>query len=161
MSIWTHVAGMIRVDHNFFNIEEDDKSIEYKTQQALSKIFISSLYNKYNAKCNMPNGSEDSLQFKVILRDYPNSVNVAQIAFWGDLRDYDYDKAKKEFKPWLKKVIKKLERNKLNIRQLSFLVSPEDSNHQIVFAMRDYDDEIAEIEINYGLEVPNGINGLW
>jgi hypothetical protein len=146
MSIWTHVAGMIRVDHNFFNIE-DEKSVEYKTQQAISKIFISSLYEKYNAKCNMPNGSEDSLQFKVILRDCPNSVNVAQIAFWGDLRDYDYARAKKEFKPWLKKVVKKLERNKLNIRQLSFLVSPEDTTRQIIYAMNFYGDKITETEI--------------
>ena len=74
MSIWTHVAGMIRVDHNFFDIAEDEKSVEYKTQQAISKIFISSLYGKYNAKCNMPNGSEDSLQFKVILRDDSRTI---------------------------------------------------------------------------------------
>lgn len=133
MSIWTHCSGVIRLDRGFF------EKVDIKK---LNKIFISSTYEKPNKKCNMPCGSEGSVQFQIIKNNDETCINNGQIFFWGDLRCYDFKDAKKEFKPWLEKVINKLRENDFLIRDLIFKVSAEDDAYHIIFYIDDYDGKL-------------------
>ena len=117
MSIWTHVIGGIRLDSFAFKKTDESK---------LKKIFIQSTFSNWNEKCNMPCGSEGSIRYKIIKNDEESRLNKCQIALWGDLRDYDSDRIKKEFKIWLESVKNKLNKEGFLIRQLILTAECED-----------------------------------
>lgn len=77
MSVWTHVAGVIRVD-----------AIRQISEQDFSKIFIKSLWGEHNPNCNMPSGSEGSLDFRVIENPDKDSIDAYTVVIFGDLRDF-------------------------------------------------------------------------
>ena len=86
MSIWTHVAGIIRVD-SIREIEELDfteifgKELEYDDSNFGDAENHPDQY--------LPFGSEGSL--KMIIWDNPNKHQMAAytVSIFGDLRDYD------------------------------------------------------------------------
>ncbi len=82
MSIWTHVAGIVRVDgigsvtppipkFNTWQWEDDDATID---------------------ACDVPAGSEGSLYVE-IWEAKENSVAKYTVSVFGDLRDYDDEEA--------------------------------------------------------------------
>ena len=137
MSIWTHVIGGIRLDS--FEFQKTDES-------KLKKIFIQSTFYNYNEKCNMPCGSEGSVRYKIIKNDEESCLNKCQIALWGDLRDYDSDRIKKEFNIWLESIKKKLSKEGFLIRQLLLTAECEDGVITI-YRLNGYDGEILEQEV--------------
>lgn len=134
MSVWTHVIGGIRLDKFAFEQVDDSK---------LKKIFIQSTFHNWNKKCNMPCGSEGSIRYKIIRNEEESCLNVCQIAFWGDLRDYDSQRVKEEFKSWLESVKKKLNRARFLIRQINLSVECEDGLVAI-YGIDEYDGKIVE-----------------
>jgi len=108
MSVWAHVAGMIRVD-GFFLTEEtrakglqDLKDIlgpitEYKTPQGPG------VWNDSKIPC----GSEGSLQYDILVS--PNLNHAAQfvVAVWGDLRSFVNEK--KQIESWWESVLDSIE----------------------------------------------------
>ena len=97
MSMWTQVAGIIRVDSFRF-----DKDYDYKTE--LIKMleqddyfgkqynFYDSLeyWDTYNEKVNpIPMGSEGSLKYEVIENPNKSSMDAFVVVITGSLRDYD------------------------------------------------------------------------
>ncbi len=105
MSVWTHVAGIIRVD----GLRSDD------TKPDWDKIIGKELgwgdpheiwddYDK-NPEAFMPCGSEGSL--KKVIWENPNKSSLASytVSIFGDLRDYG-DLA--EIKKWFERVCSKL-----------------------------------------------------
>lgn len=128
MSVWTHVSGMIRLD--YWTFEEGG----LKGYEDLEKMFKTSTHeNNWKKGCNMPCGSEGSLFCKFIYNSDESCVNVCQISFWGDLRDYDSKDVDREFHQWLNKIVKKLEKKNYLVRQLVFLVESEEKPGQIIF----------------------------
>ena len=136
MSVWTHVIGGIRLDGFAFQKADESK---------LKKIFIQSTFYNFNEKCNMPCGSEGSIRYKIIKNDEESCLNKCQIALWGDLRDYDSDRIKKEFKIWLESVKKKLNKEGFLIRQLLLTAECEDGLIT-TYRLNEYDGEILEQE---------------
>ena len=136
MSTWTHVIGGIRLDGFAFQKTDESK---------LKKIFIQSTFYNWNKKCNMPCGSEGSIRYKIIRNEDENCLNVCQIALWGDLRDYDSDRIKKEFKIWLESVKNKLNKEGFLIRQLILTAECEDGGIT-TYRLNEYDGEILEQE---------------
>ena len=136
MSTWTHVIGGIRLDCFAFQKTDESK---------LKKIFIQSTFYNWNKKCNMPCGSEGSIRYKIIRNEDESCLNVCQIALWGDLRDYDSDRIKKEFKIWLESVKNKLNKEGFLIRQLILTAECEDGLIT-TYRLNEYDGEILEQE---------------
>ena len=77
MSIWTHVAGVIRFDS--FLGEDLDLGIPVDFRDSLEDF----------CKCTLPCGSEGSLEYQIYENPDPHSVARWSVQFWGDLRDYD------------------------------------------------------------------------
>lgn len=78
MSVWTHVAAVIRLDD--YRAIAGDK-------EDLSKYFIRDTWDNPNEKGNLPRGSEGSLDVEFIEKD-DDSI-TRNVCIFGDLRDVD------------------------------------------------------------------------
>lgn len=79
MSIWTHVAGVIRVDCIRCICKQPD----------FNKIFVRELWGENTSgACNMPMGSEGSLDFRVIENPNKDALAAYTVVIFGDLRDF-------------------------------------------------------------------------
>lgn len=83
MSIWTHVAGCIRVDDVKTILQPNNKT-------DFSKIFVRNTWYHPNNNGNLPTGSEGSIDVEFIDRtDDDTSDYMRTIALFGDLRDFE------------------------------------------------------------------------
>lgn len=95
MSIWTHVAGCIRVD-----------AFSFMPQPDFKKIFIKELWDeKDDGECNIPTGSEGSLDYRIIKNPDSTSLSAYTVVIFGDLRDFG-KKDKNEIINWWNRVLK-------------------------------------------------------
>ena len=95
MSVWTHVAGCIRVD-----------SFPFMAQPDFKKIFIKELWDeKDDGECNMPSGSEGSLDYRIIRNPDPHAMSAYTVVIFGDLRDFGKED-KEELVNWWNRVLK-------------------------------------------------------
>lgn len=90
MSIWTHVAGIIRIDDTRFG-GSNVKKIKELIEEGL------------------PYGSEDSLKFEVYEPAEKRSIAAYVVSIYGDLRDFD---SSSEVIDWFKGVCYKIEEMK-------------------------------------------------
>ena len=117
MSTWTHVSGCIRVD-----------SFSFMPQPDFKKIFVKSLWNeKDEGECNMPNGSEGSLDYRIIRNPDPDAMSAYTIAIFGDLRDFGKED-KEELVNWWNRVLNECGM----IRQAVLQVIFEDSEEPLI-----------------------------
>ena len=109
MSIWTHVAGCIRVDGFVYDAADDDE-LKEKINSSVGKIinFADADYNT-----NIPCGSEGSLKYKWLRNDHRSATNIGQILIWGDLRDYSNVDA---IETWLSEIVDNLAKHNFYIR---------------------------------------------
>ena len=115
MSVWTHVAGCIRVD-----------SFRFMPQPDFKKIFVKELWDeKDEGECNMPNGSEGSLDYRIIRN--PDAMSAYTIAIFGDLRDFGKED-KEELVNWWNRVLNECGM----IRQAVLQVIFEDSEEPLI-----------------------------
>jgi hypothetical protein len=82
MSVWTHVAAIIRYDAIRIQGMPD-------TMPELGNICDYDSSSEDWDKCNIPCGSEGSLQYHKWTNPHPTSLAAYSVMFWGDLRDYD------------------------------------------------------------------------
>lgn len=108
MSVWTHVNGSIRVD-----------SIRMLGKPDFSKIFIKSLWENTNTNCNMPEGSEGSLDFRIIENPNKDSLAAYTVSIFGDIRDYSKERLQ-DIKDWFERVIKECGMIRQAILQIDF-----------------------------------------
>ena len=94
MSIWSHVAGIIRV--------EDYSKFANGREKDFRKIFIESTFENPNDKCNLPEGTEDSIRFEVINKSDEYAC-IKELVFFGDLRDFGKNNLE-EIRTWWKKI---------------------------------------------------------
>jgi hypothetical protein len=83
MSIWTHVAGVIRFDYllGLTPIPDCGETCSFEDDT-----------NVWN-KCTVPCGSEGSLQVSTWENPCKSSLASLTVSIFGDLRDYDDDQA--------------------------------------------------------------------
>ena len=93
----------------------------------------------------MPCGAEGSVRYKIIKNDEESCLNTFQIALRGDLRDYDSERVKEEFKIWLESIKKKLNKEGFLIRQLLLTAECEDGVIT-TYRLNGYEGEILEQE---------------
>ena len=117
MSTWTHVAGVIRVDA----LRGITKTPDFE------KIFISLTWEHDNKDCNMPMGSEGSLEYKVLENPNPDCLAAYNIIIWGDLRDFGVAEIQ-DIKEWWDRVLKECGW----VRQAILQVQPGDGDRVIL-----------------------------
>lgn len=108
MSLWTHFAGIVRVDTLCGDDTESMKAVTNNIKGVLGKIIT------YEDLCEadideelqtpLPNGREGSLRYQV-LESEGRSVITHIVVLWGDLRDYGYNGDKEFVKDWWKKTL--------------------------------------------------------
>lgn len=132
MSTWTHVAGTIRIDHL--------RSLDIKPVPDFDNIFKKFIYDENidyeidydNQKqkwieCNMPKGSEESLDYRIIENPNKSSICAYTVAIFGDLRDFGKDDVNK-IKEWWKDTLSKFDM----VRQAILQIQPEDGETLIL-----------------------------
>lgn len=132
MSTWTHVAGIIRIDHL--------RSLDIKPAPDFDNIFKKFIYDENvdyeidydNQKqkwieCNMPKGSEESLDYRVIENPNKSSICAYTVVIFGDLRDFGKDDVNK-IKEWWKDILSKFDM----VRQAILQIQPEDGETLIL-----------------------------
>lgn len=120
MSVWTHVAGIIRVD----TIRGLTPTPDFE------KIFIKSLFGD-DTISNMPSGSEGSLDYRIIENPDEASIAAYTVVIFGDLRDYGADRTE-DIKDWWEHVLSEFDM----IRQAVLQICPEDG--EPVILSKDY-----------------------
>lgn len=106
MSQWTHIAGVIRID-----AIRHGNGRDMQQHKALKELFRTWSYgdrNSKRAKCNVPYGSEGSIQVKIVPGE-EDSLAAYAILLWGDLRDFGDAEDIKNLKKWWKHIIDKFE----------------------------------------------------
>lgn len=116
MSVWTHVAGVIRVD-----------CIRCISEPDFNKIFIKSLWGEHNPNCNMPSGSEGSLDFRVIENPDKDCLAAYTVVVFGDLRDFGVANMP-EIENWWDRVLEQCGM----VRQAVLQIQPEDGDVKIL-----------------------------
>ena len=118
MSIWTHVAGIIRVDDiRFENPMPDFEHILGK------QISYEELDRDENT--SLPCGSEGTLQYDIATNPDISSLDSYTISIHGDLRDYDDID---EIVKWFKDVI-----SNVYARQAIIKIECEDGKSTIAY----------------------------
>lgn len=137
MSVWTHVAGTIRID---------DLGVLIGQPTDFSKVFIRNTWTHRNKNGNMPTGSEGSLDVEVIERNEEDSAAYFKtISIFGDLRDFDKEQAE-SIKEWWKTIPFRLKRGCV-IREAVIRVYPEDGEAFVLTEM-DMEEKSSELELN-------------
>lgn len=118
MSVWTHVAGVIRVDCIRGMTKKPD----------FNKVFVRELWNENTSgACNMPMGSEGSLDFRVIENPNKDAIAAYTVVIFGDLRDFGVADIP-EIEDWWNKVLDQCGW----IRQAILQIQPEDGDVKIL-----------------------------
>ena len=87
MSIWTHVAAIIRIDTiKGFGMGPQSKEELEKVLGPVAKFDGSD--EDWNS-CTLPCGSEGSLQYAIWENEDEHCVAAFTVSVFGDLRDYD------------------------------------------------------------------------
>ena len=129
MSLWTHMAGIIRVD-SLCEGPDDLKKVTEGIKETLGRIitFEDLMHSNIDEelRTSLPQGREGSLQYQVT--EYEgNSVLTHIIVLWGDLRDYGYAEDKEYVKTWWKNSLEGIQKihRVFDIRQAVFNVYVE------------------------------------
>ena len=127
MSIWTHVAGCIRVD-GFIDLSgSEDAGVKEKINSSMGKI-INFADEDYTTI--VPCGSEGSLKYKWLRNDHTSAINIGQLLIWGDLRDYSNVD---EIEKWLTEIVTNLDKNHLYLRDGIVSVDVESDEEKFIF----------------------------
>jgi hypothetical protein len=119
MSQWTHIAGCIRID----SVVDPTVKLTLKNQFG-NTVEFDSPEEDWN-KCNVPCGSEGSVQYRIEQTGDDNSLAWGLIYIWGDLRDYDNVQ---EIYDWINRACQGL-----MIRSCSVKVDIEGKNSFIIY----------------------------
>ena len=84
MSIWTQINGSIRYD----DIRAFEAGLLEKYKRALGNVVEFDDPEQKWDKCNVPLGSEGSLQWKLIENPDESSLAAYTVLIWGSLRNY-------------------------------------------------------------------------
>lgn len=137
MSMWTHVAGSVRLDDLSFltNKPNTAETIE----EILGPIC---LFEDWNDNTRLPCGSEGSIEYKVYENE-GNSIAKFNINFFGDLRDYSSSDIE-EIVEWFNKLNDNFNPrdNFTAIRDAILKISVEDGTNVILY----FDDEERKIK---------------
>ena len=126
MSRWTHINGSIRVDgiHGItpmLNFKEIFKTASYEDDETKWEV------------CNVPKGSEGSIEINVWTNPTKSSLALYTINIWGDLRDFGTKEDIDGVRDWFTKTCKKLG----PIRQAILQINDENEENSCVLTYKE------------------------
>lgn len=135
MSQWTHISGMIRFDTMQVMLGISDKELIQRVRSRMGNtVDFADSEKKWDA-CNVPKGSEGSVQYEVFLTNESNHLARVVVAIWGDLRDFEDVDA---VEAWVKKVgVSDIKRDGLGVRSGIVYVQPESQAPTVLRYMED------------------------
>lgn len=126
MSQWTHVSGCIRVDGiPQMGIVPDLPRLLGRPSTRHHEMEMG---KRYVESENMPNGSEGSIQYEIIVAG--TGMVYRTIAIWGDLRDFGDAADLKAIDDWFERVVKGC----LMVRAAHLLVEKEYGERYLLIA---------------------------
>ena len=97
-------------------------------QPDFKKIFVKELWDeKDEGECNIPSGSEGSLDYRIIRNPNPNAMSAYTVLIFGDLRSFGKDDRNK-IEEWWNRVLEDCSM----IRQAVLQVIFEDSEEPLI-----------------------------
>ena len=133
MSQWTQISGVIRIDaldlimaHNGINISV-----------VLENCFGTTV--KYNdpleiwKKCDVPRGSEGSIQYLVERTGRSNELSWGSVVIWGSLRDRGGDNILDEMHRWTNRYLTRINARNISARQVAINVHEEYIRQSIIY----------------------------
>jgi hypothetical protein len=125
MSIWTHIAAIIRVDSVGHIVGVPDGTVEVGIKSIVKQSPI-------------PSGTEGPAHWRFMRIESEYSPVFGNIVFWGDLRDYD-DAV--EIQEWLHDIIKTLESGGLGVRGFAGSIEVEGAGLYAMYMTRNEQNE--------------------
>ncbi len=123
MSQWTHISGMIRFDTLQIALGWTDARLIQQVKARMGNTVDYADPEEMWKACNVPQGSEGSVQYSILLTNESNHMARVAVAIWGDLRDFEDVDA---VEAWVKKVgVNGIERDMLGVRSGIVYVQPE------------------------------------
>ena len=119
MSVWTHVAGCVRIDALPFLRAEP---VEDVVRRAFGKTCAYEDDTEVWDECTVPCGSEGSVQYRVARTGTENELSWGLVYIWGDLRNYSNAD---EITTWLQGAINAMRADGVWVRGLSVFVEIE------------------------------------
>lgn len=129
MSVWTHIAGVIRIDDLRLEEHPHEEIVE-KIDSVIGKECLWSSPKEIwedavaNPTKYMPMGSEGSLQKSIWINPDPSCAAAYVVSIWGDLRDFDNVE---EIKEWFNSIC-----GKMWVRNAVITIECEDGNSDVV-----------------------------
>ena len=90
MSIWTHVAAIIRIDS--IRVPGMGPQSKEELEEVLGPVAMFGSSNEDWNSCTLPCGSEGSLQYAIWENKDENCLAAFTVSVFGDLRDYEETK---------------------------------------------------------------------
>jgi len=125
MSQWTHICGIVRLDAIEGIFFTRQAGVEAIIREAFGNTFS---YNDPPEKwesCNVPEGSEGSIQYMITRTTDGNSLSWGYVSIWGDLRDRGKDSIEQEILAWLNRAFVVLNKRGISVRQATIEVQEE------------------------------------
>jgi len=139
MSNWTHIAGVIRIDHFAYGVRP---LLENEAKDIISE--------------GSPIGSEGGLTFIAnrtqVIRPSGFDLVWGSVSFVGDLRDFSIEDLPKITK-WLEEIPGRLEERQGCIRQGIVLVEIEETEEERIFIFDVEEEAWKEVEYNDKVEI--------
>jgi len=150
MSYWTHVNGSLRIDcpHPVKNL--DFTRFDTHIKNLFKVVHAHGSKEEWEA-CNIPYGSEGSLDVNIWINPELNYVARYTINFFGDLRDFE-DYQHIEIVNWINELIIK---NRLDVR--AGIMTIDDRTYQY---MAHYDDFCNLVFMSSGFEIIHKLSNL-
>jgi len=105
MSFWTHVNGSLRVDNPYIECDKRFKKCTHHMDTIFHTAHFGGGHDQW-AACNVPCGSEGSLDVVVWHNPHKYHEDQSVVSFFGDLRGYE-ESQHKDIVKWIDGVIKK------------------------------------------------------
>ena len=102
MSQWTHLCGNIRYDFiRLGPVAQDSHWIQKQLKKMLGPIITLEYEGEDRIElCNLPMGSEGSARYQIWVNPSPSALYTANVAIWGDLRNFHYHEVEETIIPW-------------------------------------------------------------
>jgi hypothetical protein len=129
--MWTHVAGIVRIDALRFSDEESNTQLTNEIKELLGtpKNYNEiEFYPDGTTNTKVPYGSEGSLNYEVRLNDDYDMLPAGYISIFGDLRDFGGRSDQMKIMDWIMSLS-----SRFVIRQATIQINDNYEDDTVIF----------------------------
>jgi hypothetical protein len=131
MSMWTHVAGIVRIDALRFSDEESNTQLTNEIKELLGtpKNYNEiEFYPDGTTNTKVPHGTEGSLNYEVRLNDDYDMLPAGYISIFGDLRNFGGRSDQMKIMDWIMSLS-----SRFVIRQATIQINDNYEDDTVIF----------------------------